>query len=245
MRKLLLLSLAMLLASCAQLSQNGAGGPARLSNAEAQMRYRQGLDDFRDGHFDAALDDLGAAMVSERLKPADAINARKHMAFTYCVTNREAQCREQFQAILEIDPDFDLASSESGHPAWGPVWRSLKSASDEKRVIALANSSAASPAQHKLVEGVRQYAAGHYKESLEALESALKLGLPIRADEILAHKYAAFAYCLTHRTPLCRNEFHAIFALDPVYELSPAEADHPAWAEIYRREQAAARAARK
>jgi len=245
MRKLLLLSIAMLLVSCAQLPQKGEGGPARLSNAEAQERYRQGLDDYRDGHFDVALDNLAAAMASGRLKPADAVNTRKHMAFIYCVTNREPQCREQFQSILEIDPAFDLAPNETSQPAWGPVWRSIKSAFEEKRVIARAGADTASPAQRRLAEGMREYAAGHYKEAPDALENALKMGLPIRADEILARKYAAFAYCLTHRALLCRNEFHAIFALDPSFELSPSEVDHPAWAEIYRKEQTAARAARK
>ncbi len=138
------------------------------------MRYRQGLDDFRDGHFETAVDDLDAAMASERLKPADAINARKHMAFSYCVTSREAQCREQFQAILEIDPDFDLASSEIGHPTWGPVWRSIKVASDEKRLIARVGAGTATPAQHKLAEGYGEYEAGRYKEAFDAFESALK-----------------------------------------------------------------------
>ncbi|MCX5544811.1 TssQ family T6SS-associated lipoprotein [Paraburkholderia sp. CNPSo 3076] len=50
------------------------------------------------------------------------IDAHKLMAFSYCVTNRVAQCRSEFEAILRIDPHFELSAAEKGHPIWGPAF---------------------------------------------------------------------------------------------------------------------------
>ncbi|MFD1561013.1 TssQ family T6SS-associated lipoprotein [Paraburkholderia silviterrae] len=50
------------------------------------------------------------------------IEAHKLMAFSYCVTNRVAQCRAEFEAILRLDPHFELTAAEKGHPIWGPAF---------------------------------------------------------------------------------------------------------------------------
>jgi len=62
----------------------------------------------------------------------DEITARKYLAFTYCVTNEERKCREQFRKVLELDPRFELDKSEAGHPVWGPVFRSTRSSLNKK-----------------------------------------------------------------------------------------------------------------
>jgi Tfp pilus assembly protein PilF len=62
----------------------------------------------------------------------DEITARKYLAFTYCVTNEERRCREQFRKILELDPRFELDKGEAGHPVWGPVFRSTRSSLNKK-----------------------------------------------------------------------------------------------------------------
>ena len=147
--------------------------------------------------------------------------------------------------ILKVDSNFDLATSEAGHPTWGPVWRSIKGAHNDHLILVHAGSAEASPAQHKMADGVREYEAGRYKEAIDALEAALKSGLPTRSEEILARKYAAFAYCLSQRNSQCRVEFHVIFTLDASFELLPSEASHPAWSDIYRKEQAAAKRVKK
>ncbi|MBI3230981.1 MAG: TssQ family T6SS-associated lipoprotein, partial [Burkholderiales bacterium] len=54
------------------------------------------------------------------------IDAAKFMAFSYCVTNRNALCRQQFERALKLDPSFDLAAGEKGHPLWGPVFLKAK-----------------------------------------------------------------------------------------------------------------------
>lgn len=239
--KLVALVLAVLAAGCAQVpTQTGGSTFPALSAPEAQSQYQQGLASYRESRFDAALGNLATAVVSGNLKPAEANNARKHIAFIHCAAGRELPCREQFQAILQSDPGFDLTLAEAGHPQWGPVWRSVKGSVEEKRALVKASSASATPAQQRLAEGIKEYEAGRYKEALGALQAALKAGLPAKADEIRAHKYTAFAYCLTARSKQCRAAFKQIFAKDPAFELLPSETGHPAWSSVYRSEKAAA-----
>ena len=50
-----------------------------------------------------------------------------------CVSGHQLTCREEFAIALKLDPDFELDEAESGHPIWGPVFRSAKAASASKR----------------------------------------------------------------------------------------------------------------
>lgn len=239
--KLVALLLAVFAAGCAQVPTQGEGSAKPvLSAPEARSHYQQGLANYRESKFDSALANLAAALASGTLAPAEASNARKHVAFIHCAAGRELPCREQFHAILQSDPAFDLAPAESGHPQWGPVWRSVKGATEEKHALSKASGASATPGQQKLAEGIKHYEAGRYKEALEALQAAIRTGLPAQADEIRAHKYSAFAYCLTARQKQCRAEFKLIFAKNPAFELLPSEAGHPAWSAVYRSEKAAA-----
>ncbi|HYC43014.1 MAG TPA: TssQ family T6SS-associated lipoprotein [Noviherbaspirillum sp.] len=239
--KLVALLLAVFAAGCAQVPTQTEGSTrSPISAPEAQSQYQQGLSNYRDNRFDTALGNLTSAVGSRNLQLADANNARKHIAFIHCAAGRELPCRDQFQAILQADPGFDLSPAEAGHPQWGPVWRSVKGSMEEKRALSKASSASATPAQQKLAEGIKEYDAGRYKEALEALQAALKAGLPAKADEMRAHKYTAFAYCLTARTKQCRAEFKQMFAKDPAFELLPSETGHPAWSSAYRSEKAAA-----
>lgn len=231
---------AVILTACSLVPQRQDNGQPALSSSEAQTRYQQGLASYRTTNFEAALKDLGAATSSGRLKASDEVNARKHMAFIHCISGREMQCREQFQIITQLDPKFDLAPNEAGHPAWGPVWRSTKGASEEQRAIKQAGGLLSSTAQNKLADGIRQYDDGRYKEALDLFQGAIKTGFANRADEIRAHKYSAYVYCLTKRTALCRGEFRKIFSIDPGFEMLPSESGHPAWASIYQKEKATA-----
>lgn len=60
------------------------------------------------------------------LGDSNQVRAHKYLAFIHCQAGRERQCRDEFSAALDIDPSFELAASEAGHPIWGPVFRSLK-----------------------------------------------------------------------------------------------------------------------
>jgi Tfp pilus assembly protein PilF len=56
----------------------------------------------------------------------DQVKAHKYLAFIHCVSGREQRCRDEFRAVLTIDPSFELAANEAGHPIWGPAFRSAK-----------------------------------------------------------------------------------------------------------------------
>lgn len=232
--------LATMLAGCAQVTPQPDRTWPHLSYSEAQARYQQGLTSYRANRFEPALEDLTVALASGQLRSTDAADARKHIAFIHCSNGRELQCREQFQSILKTNPDFDISPGEANNAAWGPVWRSIKGATEEQRAVTQASSMLASPSQQKLAEGIRDYEAGRYNEAISALQAALKGGLAARVDEIRAHKYSAFAYCLTQRVQQCRAEFKQIFTLNPAFELLPSEVGHPAWASVYRKAKAAA-----
>jgi hypothetical protein len=62
----------------------------------------------------------------ETLSTDDQIRARKFSAFSLCLTGKMVACRQEFEAILKIKSDFDLAPAEAGHPSWGPTFRSAK-----------------------------------------------------------------------------------------------------------------------
>jgi hypothetical protein len=58
--------------------------------------------------------------------PAVLTEALKLQAFSYCITNYQKLCEDDFARILALDPSFELAPAEQGHPKWGPAFRSAK-----------------------------------------------------------------------------------------------------------------------
>ena len=61
---------------------------------------------------------------------ANKLAAHKYLAFSYCVTNRRTQCRQQFVNAIKLDPNFNLEPAEKTHPVWGPEFdRAKKQAS--------------------------------------------------------------------------------------------------------------------
>src|SRR5207245_1576255 len=80
---------------------------------------------------------------------------------------------EEFRKALSINPELELAAAEAGHPAWGPVFSSLKAA----------------PAPFKLA--LQQYEAGDYAESAKSFQGAIKEGLGDK-ERANAHKHLAF-----------------------------------------------------
>ncbi|HEX9684759.1 MAG TPA: TssQ family T6SS-associated lipoprotein [Burkholderiales bacterium] len=65
--------------------------------------------------------------LKQGLGRSDQVKAHKYLAFIHCVSGRERRCREEFRAALKVDPSFELAANEAGHPIWGPAFRSVKS----------------------------------------------------------------------------------------------------------------------
>jgi Tfp pilus assembly protein PilF len=85
----------------------------------------------------------------------------------------------------------------------------------------------------ELAAGIRAYENGSYNESARQLQSALDAGLA-RSDQVQAHKYLAFIHCASGRERPCREEFRKALAVDPEFELAPAEAGHPTWGPVFR-----------
>ena len=79
------------------------------------------------GDYNGAIKKLATANVPAAPK-ATQLQALKYTAFSYCLTNRQTLCRQQFVKALKIDPTFDLEPGEKGHPLWGPVFAKVKKA---------------------------------------------------------------------------------------------------------------------
>ena len=139
-------SLAMLGSACSSLhlpgrtdpagSKSARSSPVSASNPTAQTalptapnprsQFNAGLDAYNSGDYPAAIRRLAVASdpgISDKPTQLEAI---KYLAFSYCVTGQTTLCRLQFERALRIDPSFDLAPGEKGHPLWGPVFERAK-----------------------------------------------------------------------------------------------------------------------
>lgn len=84
-----------------------------------------GVAQYEEGNYAAAQRLLQSSLAEGIPTRASQARAYKYLAFIYCVTDRAAQCREQFNNAFSADPGFALTPAESGHPSWGPVYRSV------------------------------------------------------------------------------------------------------------------------
>lgn len=91
----------------------------------------QGIAFYEEGDYRAADRRLMFAL-EEGLAIPDRVRAHKYLAFISCVSGHQLTCREEFAIALRLDPAFELDEAESGHPIWGPVYRSAKAASAGK-----------------------------------------------------------------------------------------------------------------
>ncbi len=89
----------------------------------AERAFINGLRFYEDGTFDRAEGAFKSALTQGLHDPRDAASAHKYLAFIACAFNRLAECEQNFQAALRVDPAFRLSDAEVGHPIWGPVYR--------------------------------------------------------------------------------------------------------------------------
>jgi hypothetical protein len=104
--------------------RDGDGVPDSTKDANG---LREGIRLYNEGEFNAAIRRLSARDVNTGPLPTR-LTALKYLAFSYCVTSRPAPCRQAFDRALRLDPSFDLAPGEHGHPLWGPVFTKAKQA---------------------------------------------------------------------------------------------------------------------
>ncbi|WP_313917547.1 TssQ family T6SS-associated lipoprotein [Tahibacter sp.] len=134
-RLVLVLAFAAFLGACAANKPKPAPppppDPAEVARQQAEVRGKEmlakGVGEYEAGSYaqaEATLlsPDIWAA--SDRIK----IDALKHLAFTYCVSERPALCRQSFERALQLDPNFDLTPAEHNHPLWGPEFKNAKNA---------------------------------------------------------------------------------------------------------------------
>ena len=84
-----------------------------------------GIKQYEDANYGEAARLLQSSL-DQGLGSDDQVRAHKYLAFIHCVSGREQRCRDEFRSALKIDPTFELAANEAGHPIWGPAFRSAK-----------------------------------------------------------------------------------------------------------------------
>ena len=117
-----------LLAGCSGMT-NPFAKPATPEQTAARKELNAGVDLYNAGDYAGAIKLLGgSADIWKADKPIQ-LDALKYMAFSYCVTGKQALCKQQFEKAVKLDPSFDLAPGEKGHPLWEPVFDKVKKGS--------------------------------------------------------------------------------------------------------------------
>jgi len=242
----------LLAAACSQLQKQEDAAPKAPAPqiTEESLRERAheqlalGIRQYEAGEFDNAVRSLTASLDHGLLTKTEQSRARKYLAFSHCVSNREQQCRDEFRKAFEINPEFSLTPAEDGHPIWGPVYRSVRTQLIAEREASVAKPAASlGRAEKTMQEGLVKYDSGEYAEAARLLEGALKEGLADPRDRVRAMKHVAFTLCLRERFRECRAEFVKIYDVDPNFDLTPAEAGHPSWTRTFAAAKAQAKRA--
>ena len=124
LRFVLVAALAALLAGCESAPIQGIKG--MFQSSPGQQDLANGVKEFEDGNYAEASRLLQSSLDQGLSSKSDQVRAHKYLAFIHCLSGRDARCRNEFRNALKIDPSFELAANESGHPTWGPVFRSVK-----------------------------------------------------------------------------------------------------------------------
>jgi Tfp pilus assembly protein PilF len=96
-----------------------------LTKFKAENMLDQGIRAYDDGNYKVAVRNIQGALDAGLTTHSQA-RAHKYLAFIDCISGQQAQCREEFRKALEIEPNLELKTEETGHPIWGPVFRSVK-----------------------------------------------------------------------------------------------------------------------
>lgn len=122
-----LLATAIMFSGCAAIKT--IDNPFKQETAEhaaAKSALSAGIALYDHGNYAAAVKKLAASGEIWTANKDLQLQALKYMAFSYCVTSQPAPCKHQFDKALTLDPEFDLAPGEKGHPLWGPVFERAK-----------------------------------------------------------------------------------------------------------------------
>jgi len=92
----------------------------------AEIELRRGMRSYEEAEYEMAARNIQSALDRGLRAPGDRVKAYKYLAFVACTSGRMKSCRADFRNALQVDPNFDLAPAEAGHPIWGPVFRNVK-----------------------------------------------------------------------------------------------------------------------
>ena len=120
-----LLCVALLITACATPLMRDAGLD-KFAPRKAEKDLSSGIRAYEEGEYKSTTRLLQSALSAGLLLNSDKVAAHKYLAFVHCAQSRQKLCRDEFRKALELDPGFELTPAESGHPSWGPVFRSLK-----------------------------------------------------------------------------------------------------------------------
>lgn len=93
-------------------------------------------------------------------------------------------------------------------------------------------------AERELNLGIRNYENGNYNAAAGFFQNALSEDQLSVGDQVTAHKFLAFIYCVSGEKLACRGAFKKVLALNPKFDLSAGEAGHPIWGPVFREVQA-------
>lgn len=124
--KFALLSVVLAVLSGCQAMQRNAAPPVPTAEQIAEQKAERALGDalalYEKGHYQHA----EAKLLSEEVWQGSTetqLSALKHLAFIYCITEREQMCRHAFERAMHINQYFVLSTAEATHPLWGPQYQ--------------------------------------------------------------------------------------------------------------------------
>jgi tetratricopeptide (TPR) repeat protein len=110
-----------------QLAAAAAPVPAKPAPRQgAEGLLDEGIAKYNEGSYNAAVKQLESAFKKGLASRADQVAALKYSAFSLCLLGKHISCRNEFVKVFRLDPGFDLAPAEAGHPSWSKSFAEAK-----------------------------------------------------------------------------------------------------------------------
>ncbi|MCY1378377.1 TssQ family T6SS-associated lipoprotein [Achromobacter agilis] len=99
---------------------------ASTPSPQAADALQQVRDEYAASRFGTVIRTVATSDALATAPTPTRVEALKLQAFSYCVTNYRQLCEDTFVRILQLQPSFQLAPNEIGHPQWGPAFQSAQ-----------------------------------------------------------------------------------------------------------------------
>lgn len=90
-----------------------------------------------------------------------------------------------------------------------------------------------SASNRMLEKATASYEAGNYGIAMTQLQAVIDFPSASTEEKIESYKLSAFIHCVSSREAMCRDAFKKAIALDPAFDLTPAEIGHPVWGPVF------------